>query len=478
MSSQSNSAPQFASLSDPEFKRQLQSLRQADNFHNWFYLLRTYTLIAVVIGGSVWCYYAFRASGTSRLWFAPIFCVAVVLVGALQHHLANLAHEAVHHALFRNRYLNDLIAEWFCSFPMFSTTHLFALHHLAHHQFVNDPARDPDISQLQKSGHQLSFPVLRDEFLDVLLRQMWVPNLVRYSLTRAEYDSVGTTDSPYIRADWKFTKLPAQLMLVYLFLLGTALAGCVKYGDPTLLAGVPLAIWAAFLFVLKTLPERCFYQSKIRPLVTVRTLNMMRATFFTLVFSTIAWANLFTGQRCGMYVLAFWVLPLMTTFPLFMVLRQIVQHGNSDRGWLTNTRVFLCHPVINFAVFPLGQEYHLPHHMFSSVPHYRLKALHELMMETAEYRDQITVVEGYFRPKRAPQQRPTVVDVLGPRYTPREFHDVYIDNSVLDDRNVTEAEKSQLTAEGAQEAARIRHLATNDNGSDDTTQQPSLRDVA
>ena len=96
---------------------------------------------------------------------------------------------------------------------MFSSTFHYGLHHLAHHQFVNDPVRDPDISQLQKSGHRLSFPVLKEEFLDVLFRQMWVPNLVRYSLARAEYDSLGTEHNPYIREDWEFSKLPQRLTL-------------------------------------------------------------------------------------------------------------------------------------------------------------------------------------------------------------------------------------------------------------------------
>ena len=144
-------------------------------------------------------------------WNVPVFAVAIVLVGALQHHLANLAHEAVHHTLFKNRYLNDLASEWLCSFPMFSSTFHYGLHHLAHHQFVNDPVRDPDISQLQKSGHRLSFPILKQEFMDVLFRQMWVPNLVRYSLARAEYDSLGTEHNPYIREDWEFSKLPQRL---------------------------------------------------------------------------------------------------------------------------------------------------------------------------------------------------------------------------------------------------------------------------
>jgi hypothetical protein len=142
-----------------------------------------------------------------------------------------------------------------------------------------------------------------------------------------------------------------------------------------------------------------------------------------------------------------------------MVLRQIVQHGNGDRGWLTNSRVFLCHPFINFAVFPMGQDYHLPHHMFSTIPHYRLKELHEAMLDYPEYGDQATVVEGYFWPKEKPPVRPTVVDVLGPAYAPQEFRDVYIDNSVLEGQIVTDREKDEILDDGAREAERVRREA-------------------
>lgn len=218
---QSSPIPQSpaASLIGPEFKRRLQELRQTDNYRNWYYLLRTYALLVTVIGSAVWFYHLTRAGGASLLWNVPVFCTAIVVVGALQHHLANLAHEAVHHTLFKNRILNDMVSEWLCSFPMFSSTFHYGLHHLAHHQFVNDPVRDPDISQLQKSGHRLSFPILRDEFLDVLFRQMWVPNLIRYSMARAEYDSLGSAHNPYIRPDWQFTKLPARLSVSYLAVL-------------------------------------------------------------------------------------------------------------------------------------------------------------------------------------------------------------------------------------------------------------------
>jgi fatty acid desaturase len=183
---------------------------------------------------------------------------------------------------------------------------------------------------------------------------------------------------------------------------------------------------------------------------------MMRVTFMTLMFSALAWGTWASGDWWAAYFVLLWIVPLGTSFPLYMVLRQIVQHGNGDRGWLTNSRVFLCHPFINFAVFPLGQDYHLPHHMFSTIPHYRLKTLHEAMLACDEYRDQATVVEGYFWPKERPPMNPTVVDVLGPAYAPHEFRDVYIDNTVLDGRNVSEDEKHGIIDEGVREAERVR----------------------
>ena len=51
-----------------------------------------------------------------------------------------------------------------------------------------------------------------------------------------------------------------------------------------------------------------------------------------------------------------------------------------------NTRIFRVHPLISLSVFPIGNDFHLPHHLFPLVPHYNLRKLHALLMETAEYR--------------------------------------------------------------------------------------------
>lgn len=93
----------------------------------------------------------------------------------------------------------------------------------------------------------------------------------------------------------------------------------------------------------------------------------------------------------------------------------MVQHGNADRGRLTNSRVFFVNPLIRYLVFPFGMEYHLPHHMYCSVPHYKLKDLHEVLQQDPEYREKGVVVQGLLG--EGSPGRPSIVEVLGPRYT-------------------------------------------------------------
>jgi fatty acid desaturase len=172
----------------------------------------------------------------------------------------------------------------------------------------------------------------------------------------------------------------------------------------------------------------------VLPFIPLRWMSIGRMTFFAVVFNALAWVKFTTGRPAAAYFVVLWVLPLFTTFSYFMMLRQNVQHGNADRGRLTNTRVFLVNLLFRFAVFPLGQDYHLPHHLYASVPHYRLKELHALLMTCPEYRAQVVVVDGCVLPRRD-SLGPTVLDVLGPQYA-RHSPEIYIDDSVLEDEQV------------------------------------------
>src|SRR6516225_8305440 len=93
----------ITSLADPRVKEKLQALRQTDNFTNFAYLLRTYLFLAAVIGGTLLFYYFCAAGGWGWWWDVPVTLITIVLVGAGQHQLTGLAHEASHHILFRNR---------------------------------------------------------------------------------------------------------------------------------------------------------------------------------------------------------------------------------------------------------------------------------------------------------------------------------------------------------------------------------------
>src|SRR5215813_15404270 len=110
--------PTIESLADPRIKDALQRLRATDNYTNFWYLLRTYLFLALVIGGTLWLYHLQASLGWHWAWNIPITIVAIVLVGAGQHQLTGLAHEASHHILFKNRYGNDLASDWLCMFPL------------------------------------------------------------------------------------------------------------------------------------------------------------------------------------------------------------------------------------------------------------------------------------------------------------------------------------------------------------------------
>ncbi len=457
MASAGVSGPVVRSLNDAAMKERLQRLRRTDNLTNWYYLLRTYLYLALVVGGAVWAYQARAAAGLSWGWDVPVTLLAVVLVGAGQHQLSGLAHEGSHHILFRGRRLNDLASDWLCMFPLFSTTHHYRLQHLAHHQFVNDPVRDPDVSQLKTSGHWLPFPMPKRAFLLTLLKQLWPPNLFRFMRVRARYNAVGTDQNPYLRKGWKPPRGPRLVGAAYLLAQIALLTGLVLHGDALLLALLPALLWAAAMVYYLRLPEGQYFQARVHPVISMRATTLGRVTYLTLLFGGLAWVTLLTGRPAALYFVLLWAVPLFTSFSFFMVLRQLVQHGNGDRGWLTNTRVFLVNRAINFAVFPIGQEYHLPHHLYASVPHYRLRELHELLMEYAEYREGAVVVEGYFLPRKRPPTAPTVLDVLGPAYAPRGGGDAHIDNTVLEDDEVED--RAAIAREGEEEVERLRRAA-------------------
>jgi fatty acid desaturase len=79
--------------------------------------------------------------------------------------------------------------------------------------------------------------------------------------------------------------------------------------------------------------------------------------------------------------LVLWVLPLVTVVQAILRLRAIAEHGaTSDfSSPLTAARTNVAPMSLAWLIFPHHVNYHIEHHLYASVPHYNLPALHREM---------------------------------------------------------------------------------------------------
>ena len=424
----------------PRLGAEIKALSVRDNYTNWYYVGRIWVIVAATIAGAMWGHAALNEAGFGWGWHLPIALFAIVIIGASQHELGGVLHEGTHYMLFANRRLNELASDWLAGFPMYTSIHHYRLYHLAHHQFINDPDRDPDLAQLRHSGHLLDFPVTHIEILVKILKQLWLPNLFRYTIGRVRNHSFDEQHNPYADPARKGSKWP--LIVNVFFWLGVPLIvpPLIKFGYWEIAFVAIAAIWAASVAYFALIPERAFPGSRLEPVISHRATAISRVTFLFIVYTALSAIDVYRGDPWGWRTFAlYWIVPLFTTFPLFMILRHWVHHGNADRGRYTNTRVYLVNPFIRYAIFPFGFDYHLPHHVFASVPHYRLKELHELLLERdPQYREKGVIVEGYFGHDNAVSGRPTAMSVLGAGHAPKGTEAAFLDSTVLEPAEVAD----------------------------------------
>jgi fatty acid desaturase len=385
---------------------------------NLGFLALEYTSLAVVIGGAAWFRNWRSASGHAWGWDVPAVALAVVLVGAIQHRLAGLGHESAHYTLVRNKLLNDLIGDIFCMFPILSTVHFYRIFHLAHHQYTNDPERDPDLVTLGASKMVNRFPMPRWAFIKAIyLRVLTEPlEFVRYTKDYIDINVLGRSENIYLRrsgsagARGGWPRLGALLGLAYLVGFVVLQWVFTTRGRPELLPIEGLGGTLVVLAVASALPEWAFFRSPFRQPYSSRASGVLRLVTYSWFIVALGLLRAATGGRSTFYFWVLWVLPLMTSFPFFLLLRDVYQHTNADDGRLTNTRVFFVDAFSRWAVFVYGQDMHLPHHLFPAVPHHRLGRLHRLLKARhVEYAASVVECHGTFANRNG---RPTILDTL------------------------------------------------------------------
>ncbi|MFM8410766.1 MAG: fatty acid desaturase family protein [Alphaproteobacteria bacterium] len=99
-------------------------------------------------------------------WPGPLsILLALFVIGTRQLGLAILMHDAAHHALFRDRRVNDLVGNWLCAYPVWADVHPYRAYHLQHHA-KNWTAADPDL------GLVTPFPITRASLRRKILRDL------------------------------------------------------------------------------------------------------------------------------------------------------------------------------------------------------------------------------------------------------------------------------------------------------------------
>ena len=276
-------------------------------------------------------------------WPSPWVVLSIAVVGVQQHGLFILAHEAAHYRLFRQRAVNDAVGRAIGMAGAISMCTYRVIHRLHHNNLYTD--EDPDTAI--HGGY---------------------PRGTAYLWKKLAQDAIG----------WNAWKTFA-----YFF-------GAPALNEETQRAARPLD---------DTSPQ-------LR-----RSARIDR--WFVVAFQVLApLACLALGGWLGLAQYAtFWLVPMVTTLQPILRLRAICEHGavsdfsspltaarsNRSGGGAVNVlgRVLL---------FPHHVNYHLEHHLYPAVPHYRLPRLHRLLaakgaLDGAEVRDLRETLGLIFAPR-------------------------------------------------------------------------------
>jgi fatty acid desaturase len=91
--------------------------------------------------------------------------------------------------------------------------------------------------------------------------------------------------------------------------------------------------------------------------------------------------GVFTWSGYLLQYLVLWILPLVTVVQAILRLRAIAEHGATTdfSSPLTAARTNVAPAWLAWLLFPHQVNYHIEHHLYASVPHYHLPALHREM---------------------------------------------------------------------------------------------------
>lgn len=114
-----------------------------------------------------------------------------------------------------------------------------------------------------------------------------------------------------------------------------------------------------------------------------------RAAYWVAIIALVAGCDLWWE------VLLYWLLPLSTFFMAILYLRDLGEHFGMPAPGICASRTVLAGPLERLLICQHGVNFHAEHHLLPSVPFFRLRRLHDLLMEDVRYRRQAVITHGY-----------------------------------------------------------------------------------
>jgi len=114
-----------------------------------------------------------------------------------------------------------------------------------------------------------------------------------------------------------------------------------------------------------------------------------------LLFHALMVAGFSAFGRIDLFLLL-WLLPMATSYQLFLRIRNIAEHAAVDDldDALQNSRTTLAGPIERMFVAPYWVNFHIEHHLLPYVPCYHLRALHKIMLERG-FGDRMAIYGSY-----------------------------------------------------------------------------------
>jgi fatty acid desaturase len=105
----------------------------------------------------------------------------------------------------------------------------------------------------------------------------------------------------------------------------------------------------------------------------------------------------FASLLMASIVFGFWIVPLVTVFLAIRYIRNVAEHYAVEHESVLNESRTVIAPFWElWLIAPWGLNYHLEHHLFPSVPCFRLAELHRLLMTRDPYPQVAHITHGYF----------------------------------------------------------------------------------